>query len=173
MTRFPRLPVVLSALALVLTSAAQQQESFDSLARAALSQIDGQVTLSGLRDSVRVLRDADGVPHIYAKNTDDLFFAQGFVQAQDRLWQMEMYRRTFEGRLAEIVGDSALRHDRLARLLKFRGPWDEREYGSYHPDGRRILQSFANGVNAYITNAGNNLPVEFVITGIKPQPWTP
>jgi len=144
---------------------------FDSLARASLAQLDGRLTLRGLRDSVEVIRDRWGVPHIYARNVDDLFFAQGFVQAQDRLWQMEMYRRTFEGRLAEIMGPSYVAHDRLARLLMFRGPFDDREWRSYHPEGRRIFDAFAAGVNAYITHAGERLPVEFRLTGIKPLPW--
>jgi penicillin amidase len=165
---------LLVAWALVMASvpAAGQPASFDELARSSLATIDGTVRLPGLRDTVRVLRDAAGVPHIYAGNLDDLFFAQGFVHAQDRLWQMEMYRRTYEGRLSEILGPSAVRHDRLARLLRHHGPWDEREFTSYHPEGRRIFEAFANGVNAFIAQAGDDLPVEFVVTGIRPDPWT-
>ncbi|MCJ7627275.1 MAG: penicillin acylase family protein, partial [Longimicrobiales bacterium] len=78
--------------------------TFDELAGAHLPQIDGEISLPGLGGEVEVLRDPWGVPHIYADNLDDLFLAQGFVQAQDRLWQMEMYRRTGEGRLSEILG---------------------------------------------------------------------
>ena len=85
---------------------------------------------------VQVVRDTWGVPHIYAQSTDDLFFAQGYVMAQDRLWQMEMWRRAGEGRLAEVLGPAALARDRQARLLKYRGPIDERELSSYHPQGR-------------------------------------
>ena len=73
--------------------------------------------------------------------------------AQDRLWQMEMWRRAAEGRLAEVLGPAALAKDRQARLLKYRGPMDERELGSYHPDGRRIMTAFVNGVNAFIATA--------------------
>ena len=171
MRRIPRLVCVTTAAGALLIAARPRQESFESIARAALSQIDGRIPLTGLKDSVRVLRDAAGVPHIYAQNIDDLFFAQGFVQAQDRLWQMEMYRRTFEGTLAEIMGPTHVSHDRMARLLKYRGPWDDREFGSYHPEGKRILDAFARGVNAYIAQAGDRLPVEFRLTGIKPQPW--
>jgi penicillin amidase len=145
---------------------------FDSLARASLSQIDGRVALRGLRDSVEVIRDRWGVPHIYARNVDDLFFAQGFVQAQDRLWQMEMYRRTYEGRLAEIMGAGYVAHDRLARLLRFPRPFDDAEWKSYHPEGRRIFDAFAAGVNAFIAQAGDRLPVEFKLTGIRPERWT-
>jgi len=88
------------------------------------------------------------VPHIYARNTDDLFFAQGYVQAQDRLWQMEMWRRFNAGRLAEVMGPDAVAHDRLLRLIQFQGPWDDQEFASYHPEGKRIFTAFVNGVNA-------------------------
>jgi penicillin amidase len=148
-------------------------DTFEGLAAEHLSPIDGEITLSGLTAEVEVFRDPWGVPHIYAQNMDDLFFAQGFVQAQDRLWQMEMYRRTGEGRLAEILGPDALPHDRLARLLRYRGPWTDEEFGSYHPEGRRILEAFARGVNAYMDQAGDKLPVEFVLTGIRPEHWGP
>lgn len=171
---YPMSRVVQVSIALLFcaSSAPAQPTNFEQLARASLSKIEGTIQLKGLRDTVRVLRDSAGIPHIYAKNTDDLFFAQGFVQAQDRLWQMEMYRRIYEGRLAEIIGDSGVRSDRLARLLKYRGPFDDREYTSYHPEGRRIFEAFAAGVNAFIANAGDNLPVEFKLTGIRPLPWT-
>src|SRR5262245_47655239 len=161
------------ALPAILSASLVHQESFESLAKSSLAQIDGRLAVPGLKDSVRVLRDAAGVPHIYARNVDDLFFAQGYVQAQDRLWQMEMYRRTYEGTLSEIMGPTYIAHDRLARLVRFRGPWDDKEFSVYHPEGKRILQSFANGVNAFIRQNRANLPVEFKLTGIEPQPWTP
>jgi len=146
--------------------------NFLELAQARLPQIDGDISVPGLEAEVEVIRDPWGVPHIYAQNLDDLFLAQGFVQAQDRLWQMEMYRRQGEGRLAEILGPESLEHDRLARLLRYRGPWTDEEFGSYHPEGRRILEAFARGVNAYMESAGDDLPVEFELTGIRPEPWT-
>ncbi len=117
--------VALFGLVATLLGLAPRAETFESLARTSLAQIDGRIALAGLRDSVEIIRDRWGVPHIYASNPDDLFFAQGFVQAQDRLWQMEMYRRTYEGTLAEIMGPEYVRHDRLARLLRFRGPFDD------------------------------------------------
>jgi penicillin amidase len=138
-----------------------------------LARIDGRLTIRGLRDSVLVIRDRWGVPHLYAANPRDLFFAQGYVQAQDRLWQMDMYRRTYAGELAEILGPAYVAHDRLARLFRYRGRWDDREWTSYHPDGRAIFQAFADGVNAFISDAGANLPVEFRLTGLKPGRWTP
>ena len=148
--------------------------TFEDLARGHLPQIDGTITVPGLETEVEVIRDPWGVPHIYADNLDDLFFAQGFVQAQDRLWQMEMYRRAAEGRLSEILGPEALRHDRVARLIKYRGPWTDKEFSSYHPEGRRILEAFSSGVNAYIAHAegAGELPVEFELTGLRPEPWS-
>jgi penicillin amidase len=160
------------ATCLPTLASAQSTTTFDTLARSSLAQIDGRAALAGLRDSVEIIRDRWGVPHIYARNIDDLFFAQGFVQAQDRLWQMEMYRRMYEGTLSEIVGPTYVTHDRLTRLINFRGPFDDSEWKRYHPEGRRIFDAFAAGVNAYIAAAGDRLPVEFRVTGIKPQRWT-
>ncbi|MEP6834035.1 MAG: penicillin acylase family protein [Gemmatimonas sp.] len=161
-------------LATCLAGSLQAQTTvLDTLARSSLAKIDGTVAISGLRDRVEIIRDTFGVPHIYARNTDDLFFAQGFVQAQDRLWQMEMYRRTYDGTLSEIMGPSYVAHDQLSRLLKFHGPFDDKEWTSYHPEGKRIFAAFAAGVNAFIASAGDKLPVEFRLTGIKPQQWSP
>jgi penicillin G amidase len=147
-------------------------DGFADLARQSLAQIEGRMTVAGLTGEVDVLRDQWGVPHIYAQNTDDLFFAQGFVVAQDRLWQMEIWRRTGEGRIAELVGPAGVPHDRLIRLLKFRGPFDDAEWSSYHPEGKRIFTAYAAGVNAFIQSAGDHLPVEFRLTGLRPEPWT-
>ncbi len=149
-----------------------EYDSLEELAASVLAQIDGEVTLSGLREPVEVIRDERGVPHIYAGNTDDLFFAQGFVMAQDRLWQMDLWRHWREGRLAEIYGPAAVEYDERARLLMFRGPFDETEWTSYHPEAVRIFTAYANGVNAFIEQNADNLPVEFQLTGIRPDPWT-
>ncbi|CAN5763472.1 penicillin acylase family protein [soil metagenome] len=165
--------LALLTFALLLGAVPHQQETFESMARAALSPIEGTSALAGLRANVEVIRDSAGVPHIYASNVDDLFFAQGYVIAQDRLWQMDMYRRTYSGELAEIMGPDYVEHDRLMRLVQYRGPMDEREFGVYHPEGRRIFDAFAAGVNAYIADAGDRLPVEFRLTGLRPGQWTP
>ncbi|MEO6239372.1 MAG: penicillin acylase family protein [Vicinamibacterales bacterium] len=156
----------------ITTLVAQPRPDVHALARTALAQIDGDITVAGLRAEVQVLRDTWGVPHITAQSTDDLFLAQGYVMAQDRLWQMEMWRRAAEGRMAEIAGAAAVERDRAARLLRYRGPFDASEWASYHPDGERIFSSFANGVNAFIAQHRNRLPVEFVMTGVVPEPWT-
>jgi penicillin amidase len=147
--------------------------AFDALAKESLATIEGAIELPGLTNDVEVMRDQWGIPHIYAKNVDDLFYAQGFVVAQDRLWQMEMNRRVAQGRVAEIVGASAVPHDRLVRMLRFRGPFDEREWTNYHPEARRFFSAYVRGVNALITQAGENLPIEFELTGIRPEPWKP
>ena len=167
--------VVLTLAILLCTAACEQIPSdFQSLANEHLSKIEGAIVVPGLKAEVEVIRDSWGVPHIYADDLDDLFLAQGFIQAQDRLWQMDMYRRAGEGRLAEIFGSAALEHDRIARLIKYRGPWTDEEFNSYHPEGRRILEAFSSGVNAYIhyaTEAGE-LPVEFELTGLRPDLWS-
>ena len=159
-------------LAITTVPAGLQQRSLTSLAASALAQLDGEVEVAGLKAPVRVVRDRWGVPHIYASSQDDLFFAQGYVMAQDRLWQMEIWRRSAEGRLSEVLGPQAFARDRLARLLKYRGPLDDGEWSTYHPQGRAIMTAFVSGVNAYIGGHANTLPVEFVMTGIRPRPWT-
>ena len=144
-----------------------------ALAKQSLSQIEGSLQIAGLKEPVEVTRDRWGVPHIEARNIDDLFFAQGYVIAQDRLWQLEMWRRQREGRLSEVLGPRAFERDRQTRLLMYRGAFDDTEWTSYHPEGKRIFTAFANGVNAYIAQHADNLPVEFKLTGITPQPWKP
>jgi penicillin amidase len=167
----PSLVVPALAASAMWMAAAQAPPAAD-LARQSLAQIDGELRVPGLEADVRVLRDRWGVPHIYAGSQHDVFFAQGYVAAQDRLWQMEMWRREAEGRLAEIAGARAVGRDTLTRLLKYRGPMDEAEWTSYHPDGRRIMAAFADGVNAFIAQNAARLPIEFRLTGIRPEPWT-
>jgi penicillin amidase len=164
---------LLAAAACARAAEPQPVTSFEQLAKDSLAPLEGRVALPGLKQEVQVLRDEWGVPHIYASDVDDLFFAQGYIVAQDRLWQMEIWRRTAAGRLAELVGPVALRHDRLYRLLQYRGPFDDEEFNSYHPEGRRIFTAYAAGVNAFIASAGEKLPVEFRLTGVRPEPWTP
>ena len=165
---------VIDSPALAQDSPAKTRSStFDQLAAESLAKIEGTLPIAGLEGEVRVLRDQWGVPHIFAQNTRDLFFAQGFVVAQDRLWQMELWRRTADGRVAELVGAAGVPHDRLVRLLKYRGPFGEAEWSSYHPEGKLIFAAYAAGVNAFIQSVGDNLPVEFKLTGVRPEPWTP
>jgi penicillin G amidase len=164
----------LVAAALAAQTPGGKPPDYTAAAKQSLATLDGTMLVAGLREPVEVLRDRWGVPHIFAKNTEDLFFAQGFVVAQDRMWQLEMWRRNGEGRLAEVLGPEYITRDTFARLLAFRGNWDE-EFTKYHPEGRAIFESFARGVNASIQKAidENKVPVEFEIMGFQPQPlWT-
>jgi len=145
-------------------------------ARKSVAIVSGHLKVPGLKRSVRVLRDRWGVAHIYAQNQHDLFFAQGFVAAQDRLFQMEVWKRAGQGRLSEILGPSALPRDVSARELIYRGDMSA-EYASYHTGSRQILEAFTEGITAYIrglTSApGPGLPIEFKIAGFAPEPWHP
>jgi penicillin G amidase len=158
--------------AIQTSPASDSSSDLRSRARRALSQTSGRIELEGLTRQVEVLRDPWGIAHIYAQTADDLFFAQGFVAAQDRLWQMEIWRRTGEGKLAEILGPSAIERDRFARLTRYRGDM-QAEWQSYSPDSRRIIESFVRGVNAFIETSHDRLPIEFQLTGTRPEPWTP
>ncbi|MEP6884178.1 MAG: penicillin acylase family protein [Gammaproteobacteria bacterium] len=148
----------------------------DGVAAVADSQIQGEKTVPGLLMPVRVQRDRWGVPHIYAKNQHDLFFAQGFVVAQDRLFQMELWKRSGQGRLAEVLGAAAVERDSNARRLHYRGSMNA-EFTSYAPDAQAILEAFTSGINAYIDAAqapgGPGLPVEFGMAGFRPEHWRP
>ena len=155
-------------------SAGRAPTSVTESAKLALPQHDGTLTVAGLREPVKVLRDTWGVPHIYANSTWDLFFAQGFVAAQDHMWQMEMWRRSGEGKLAEVLGPTYVERDKFARLLAYRGDWNA-EMKKYHPEGAVIFEAFAKGVNAAIHVAleQQKIPVEFGLMGAKPEPvWT-
>ncbi len=129
------------------------------------------LALPGLTAAVEVRRDRWGVPHIYARNQRDLFYAQGFVAAQDRLFQMEMWRRSGEGRLAEVLGPTAIQRDRFARLFTYRGSM-AKEWAAYGADTKAIVTAFVGGINAYIAQAGDQLPPEFAMLGFKPEPWS-
>ena len=131
--------------------------------------------VAGLNEPVEVLRDRWGVNHIYANTEHDLFFAQGYAAARDRLFQFEIWRRQATGMVAEILGRRELTRDIGARLHQFRGDL-KAELNWYHPRGEAIVDAYVEGVNAYIAEARRDkarLPVEFRILGIEPIPWTP
>jgi penicillin G amidase len=133
------------------------------------------LVVEGLRQPVEILRDRWGIAHIYAQNEDDLFFAQGYNAARDRLFQFEVWRRQATGTVAQILGRRELRRDIGARLLRFRGDLHT-ELNHYHPRGEAIVNAFVRGVNAYIGETERDpslLPLEFGLLGIKPQRWTP
>jgi penicillin G amidase len=133
------------------------------------------IQVTGLKHRVEILIDHWGVPHIYAKDFDDAFFAQGFNVARDRLFQIDLWHRRGLGQLSEVFGPGYVEQDRAARLFLFRGDI-EREWSSYGPDARRIATAFVRGINAYIDelNASpNRLPIEFKAMGYKPGRWVP
>jgi len=133
------------------------------------------IDMAGLSQPVDIVRDKHGVSHIYAQNQNDLFFAQGFTAARDRLWQLDLWRRQGEGKMAEQFGPRFIEQDRAARLFLFRGDM-QAEFASYHPEGKAILTAFANGINAYVNWVKANpeqLPPEFKLTGTEPGYWSP
>ena len=131
-------------------------------------QVSGTTTVAGIRDSVEILRDVHGIPHIYARSEPDLFFAMGYAMAQDRLWQMEFYRRVGTGRLAEILGKEALDADRLFRTLAAAG-----KRRSLPDEAGFLTVAFAAGINAYLERHRDRLPLEFKLLGYQPEPWQP
>lgn len=134
-------------------------------------KVDGELALPGLSAPVRVLRDEHGIPYIFAANTPDLIRAQGFVTAQDRLFQLEGYRALFTGRLAEAIGEAGLSNDRQMRLLGLRRN-AERHAKLLSPQARDFLMWFADGMNAYITGHVYDHAVELRLAGFTPRPWT-
>ena len=140
--------------------------------RRALPQLDGTIAISGLRAPVEVERDKLGVPHIRAQSLDDLLFAQGYVVAQDRLWQMDLLRRAAAGDLSEIFGEDALQHDVQSRTLGFTQAADA-AFAAMPADRRAMLEAYARGVNAFIAQHSDRLPPEFLLLRYKPRPWTP
>jgi penicillin G amidase len=145
---------------------------FYAAARSALPQLDGNLTLAGLQGKVDVTRDGHGVPTIAASSFQDLFFAQGFVTAQDRMWQMDMMRRAAAGDLAEILGPDYLEHDREQRILGLRVA-AEKMLAVASPQERARFEDYARGVNAYIASHVKRLPLEFRILNYSPRPWRP
>ncbi len=138
--------------------------------RSSLPKTRGTVTLAGLNGQVEIVRDADGVPHIFAATDHDAYFALGYVHAQDRLWQMEFQRRVGAGRLSEILGDATLDTDKFLRTLgTYRAA--KEAWPALSKEGQDALQAYADGVNAWLAE-GHTLPIEFILLGVKPEPWT-
>jgi penicillin amidase len=132
---------------------------------------DKTISLPGLRERVTIRRDERGIPYIEAANDDDLYFAQGYVTAGDRLWQMDLYRRTVRGELSEIFGQAALNEDKRRRAFDFAHVLDA-NVANLPPALKRVLDAYAKGVNAFI-DSSKALPPEFAILQYKPQPWRP
>jgi penicillin amidase len=128
--------------------------------------------ISGLSAPVTVTRDGHGVPTIEAATLEDLFFAQGYVTAQDRLWQMDVMRRFGGGELSEILGEDLLKLDREQRILGLRAA-AKKSLEISSPRDRGFYEAYARGVNAFIGAHGSKLPIEFRILGYEPKPWLP
>jgi penicillin amidase len=137
-----------------------------------LPQVDGAASLPGLQKEVTVERDVWGIPHIRAGSLADMAEAQGYVMAQDRLFQMDVLRRVARGQLSEIVGSKAIPLDKQFRLLRF-GPAAERDAALLDEESRTAMEAYARGVNKFIEQHRSKLPVEFTLLKYKPQPWRP
>jgi penicillin amidase len=140
-------------------------------ARSALPQLDGTIQARGLAAAVKVTRDPHGVPAIEAANFEDLFFAQGYVTAQDRLWQMDVMRRFGAGELSEILGEDLIKIDREQRILMLRAA-AQKSIAMATPRDRSYLEAYARGVNASMEAQRGHLPIEFRILRYQPKPWT-
>jgi penicillin amidase len=133
--------------------------------------ISGRLTVPGLSAPVEIVRDGWGIPHLYAQTARDLFFAQGYVHAQDRLWQMDFTRRVPSGRLSELFGEVTLRSDRFLRTIGMRRAAEE-ERAHLDPESAAALSAYAEGVNAWIAQHRSRLPVEFTLLQYQPEPWS-
>jgi penicillin G amidase len=162
---------VVAVLVLLLVTFVAFDVWFYRAVRASLPQRDGTIRLNGLVAPVAVTYDALGVPNISASNLPDLFFAQGYVTAQDRLWQMDMIRRYASGDIAEVLGPGYVKIDRENRILGLRQV-AERAVAAMDPEQRAHFDAYAAGVNAYIEQHHNSLPLEFRFLRYSPAPWT-
>jgi len=171
-SRFRPSRLIFCFLALILLVVAGGIAWFYAMARSALPQLDGRLRLPGLSASVTVDRDTHGAPTIDAANFDDLFFAQGYVTAQDRLFQMDGMRRFAGGELAEVFGSDYLEHDRQQRILGLTVA-ARKTIEIASADDRSHFKAYARGVNAYINSHRDRLALEFRILRYSPRPWTP
>ena len=137
-----------------------------------LPQVDGSATVPGLQNPVTVDRDVWGIPHVVASSLADMAEAQGYVMAQDRLWQMDLLRRVARGQLSEILGSATVAVDKHFRLLRF-GPAADRDATLLDDESRTVMEAYSRGINRFIEQHQNNLPVEFKLLKYKPQPWRP
>ena len=155
----------ISILSLLINSCISNKNSF----------LNEEKKIEGLQESVEILRDQWGINHIYANNQKDLFFAQGYAAAKDRLFQFEIWRRQATGTVAEILGPDELARDIGTRLFQFRGNLNT-ELNHYHPEGKDIIESYVAGVNSYIKEilkTPEDLPLPFKMLAIQPKLWTP
>ncbi|WP_449537352.1 penicillin acylase family protein [Ferdinandcohnia sp. Marseille-Q9671] len=142
--------------------------------RKSLPVIEGEILVEGVTEEVEVLRDSNGVPHVLANNEHDLYFAQGYVTAQDRLFQMDLSRRQASGELSEVIGESLIEQDKYFRTLGLRRA-AEISFEGYSEEAQVVLKTYADGVNAFIREAKEKgtLPTEFTLAGYEPVEWSP
>jgi penicillin amidase len=143
---------------------------FNILSKQSFYPTSGEIAVSGLKSQVKIYFDDFGVPHIISQNQDDAYFTQGYLHAQDRLWQMDLTRRVAEGRLSEVFGSQVIEFDKLFRTIgihRFSYSW----YNSISPESKQILTSYTQGVNKFIETHYDNLPVEFDALNYRPEPW--
>ncbi len=171
--------IIIVILALVVgIAAAAFQPYMQRVARESFPQTEGAIQLSGLSAPVDVYRDQYGVPHIYAQNQHDLFFAQGYTHAQERFWQMDFWRHIGAGKLSEMFGEGQLDTDIFLRTLGWRRI-AEQEWAQTAPETRAIFEAYSEGVNAYLeTHQGSAISLEYAVLGLltpdyTPAPWQP
>jgi penicillin amidase len=163
--------ILYSLLGLVIVVLVAAVIIVSDIKRGALPDYKGESVLSGLVDEVTVYRDERGMPHIYANNEHDLYFTVGYIMAQERLWQMDLIRRATTGRLSEIFGKDYVQTDMFLRCLNMTNK-SRRVLENADPAILKCIQSYADGVNKYIENAGRKLPPEFRILRYRPDMWS-
>lgn len=146
------------------------KSGFKLWSKSKLPQLEGKISLKGLSGKVEIIRDQWGVPHIYGDSLEDVLFAQGFVHAQDRLWQMEITRRVSRGKLSEFIGKDALDVDRLSRTLGFERV-AKQDLELYDAEKQNLVQRYCDGINAFIHHKGYKSPLEFNLTKLKATDW--
>ena len=161
--------IILSILVIIVAGALIFLQNFKTKS---LPDYNKNVQLNSLQSDVTIYRDKEGIPHIIAENEHDLYLAYGYTLAQDRLWQMDLIRRATQGRLSEIFGKDLVKTDLMLRSLQISQKSD-RVYQSATPELKNALEAFADGINQYIKQNSNKLPIEFKILGYKPDEWTP
>ena len=162
---------VARALALALAVVGGAALAYRYLVRRSLPKCRGDVCPGGLEQDVEVIRDRWGVPHVYASSAHDLFYAQGYVHAQDRLWQMELQRRVASGTFAEVAGKTGLQTDRFFRRVGLRRA-AECELAQLDDEARLAIEAYVEGINAFVSGHLGRLPVEFALLRYVPERWT-
>ncbi|MFZ0800238.1 MAG: penicillin acylase family protein, partial [Terriglobales bacterium] len=169
--RNPALRILYYAVCLVLVALIAGIWWLYWIARQPLPQLDGGVAVPGISSKIRVVRDEQGVPTIEAATLEDLFFAQGYVTAQDRLWQMDIMRRAAAGELSELLGEATVKMDGEERILGLRLAAEAAEKNISARD-RAYFEAYARGVNAFIDSHRDRLSLEFRLLKYTPRPWT-